>query len=181
MDLIARIPTDIMKPGDILRNPSGALEGEMVKMSKNDNFCLTFFNFEKNRLSQFCIKLHQYIHCHIHAVINETCQDELSITKRVPFCLADGQRQLTRGTKSEVSCLQTLLMRRNEDLQMTFGVGRHTTLIVNIPFKTSIFLRIGKKDNQSLVSGADQEIPTLGSKDNAGNSVNLVSGITPLT
>ena len=36
---------------------------------------------------------------------------------------------------------------------------------------------MGKKNNQSSVSNADQEIPTLGSTDNAGNSVNLVSSI----
>ena len=36
---------------------------------------------------------------------------------------------------------------------------------------------IGKKNNQSSVSNADREIPNLGSTDNAGNSVNLVSGI----
>ena len=33
------------------------------------------------------------------------------------------------------------------------------------------------KNNQSSVSDADQEIPTLESTDDAGNSVNLVSGI----
>ena len=55
---------------------------------------------------------------------------------------------------------------------MTFGVGRHTTLILNILFKTSIFQRKGKKNNQSSVSDADREIPTLGSTNNAGNSVN---------
>ena len=44
-------------------------------------------------------------------------------------------------------------------------------------FKASIFAIIGKKNNQSSVSDADQEIPVLGSTDNAGNSVNLVSGI----
>ena len=55
---------------------------------------------------------------------------------------------------------------------MTFSVGRHTTLIVNILFKTSIFHRIGKKNKQSSVSDADREIPTLGSTDNAGNLVN---------
>ena len=36
---------------------------------------------------------------------------------------------------------------------------------------------IGKKNYQSSVSNADREIPNLGSTDNAGNSVNLVSGI----
>ena len=49
--------------------------------------------------------------------------------------------------------------------------------IVNVPFTTSIFQRIGKKNNQSSVTDADREITTLGSKDNAGNSVNLISGI----
>ena len=36
---------------------------------------------------------------------------------------------------------------------------------------------IGMKNNQLSVSDADRETPTLGSTDNAGNSVNLVSGI----
>ena len=40
----------------------------------------------------------------------------------------------------------------------------------------TIFNVIGKKNNQTMVSDADQEIPTLGSTDNAGNSVNLISG-----
>ena len=40
-----------------------------------------------------------------------------------------------------------------------------------------IFIVIGKKYNQTSVSDADREIPTFGSSDNAGNSVNLVSGI----
>ena len=67
------------------------------------------------------------------------------------FCLAHGLRQLTRDTKIDVSCLQTLLTRRNEDLQMTFGVGRHTKLLVNILFKSSIFERMCKKNNPSSV------------------------------
>ena len=33
------------------------------------------------------------------------------------------------------------------------------------------------KNNQSTVSNADREIPTLGSTDNAGNSLDIVSGI----
>ena len=37
---------------------------------------------------------------------------------------------------------------------------------------------IGKKNNQTSISNADREIPTLESMDNAGNSVNLVSGIS---
>ena len=43
-----------------------------------------------------------------------------------------------------------------------------------------IYNVIGKKNNQTLVSGADQEIPTLESTDNAGNSVNLVFSIIRL-
>ena len=39
---------------------------------------------------------------------------------------------------------------------------------------------VGKKNNQTSVSEADQEIPTLGSTDNAGHSVNLVYGIIRL-
>ena len=46
------------------------------------------------------------------------------------------------------------------------------TITVNILFKASIFPVIVKKNNQSPVSDADQEISTLGSMDNVGNSVN---------
>ena len=60
---------------------------------------------------------------------------------------------------------------------MMFGVDHHTTLIVNILFRTSIFPVIGKKNTCSLVSDVDREIPTRGSTDNAGNSVCRVSGI----
>ena len=42
----------------------------------------------------------------------------------------------------------------------------------------SIFPITGKENNQSSVSNADREIPTLGSTDNAGNSDSLFSGIT---
>ena len=96
------------------------------------------------------------------------------------FCLAHGLRQLKRDPKSDLSCLRTLLTRQNENLHMTFGVGPHTSLIVNMLFETLIFQRKGKKNNQSSVSNADREIPTLGSTDNARNSVNLVSGIIRL-
>ena len=96
------------------------------------------------------------------------------------FCLPYGLRQLTGDTKNDVSCLQTLLKCRNEDLQVTFCVGPYTTFIVNIRFKTLIFQRIGKKNNQSLAYNADREIPTFRSTDNARTSVNLVSGINPL-
>ena len=47
-------------------------------------------------------------------------------------------------------------------------------------FKTSIIPIIGMKNSQSSVSDADREIPTLGSTANAGNEVNLVSGIIRL-
>ena len=40
-----------------------------------------------------------------------------------------------------------------------------------------IFNVIGKKNIQTPVSEADREIPTLGSMDNAENSVKLISGI----
>ena len=53
-------------------------------------------------------------------------------------------------------------------------------LILNILFKTSIFLIIGKKNNQSSVSDSDPEIQILGSADHARNEVNLVSGMTRL-
>ena len=49
-----------------------------------------------------------------------------------------------------------------------------------ILLRPSIFFpiqEIGKKNNQSSISDADREMPTLGSTDNAGNSVNLVSGV----
>ena len=39
---------------------------------------------------------------------------------------------------------------------------------------------VGKKNYQSSISNADGEIPTLGSTDNAGNVVNLVSSIIRL-
>ena len=39
---------------------------------------------------------------------------------------------------------------------------------------------IGKKNNQTSVSNADREIPTLGATANAGNSVHLVPGIIRL-
>ena len=48
---------------------------------------------------------------------------------------------------------------------------------VNILFKALIFPKISKKNNQSPIFDADQEIPTLGSMDNARNLANLVSGI----
>ena len=47
--------------------------------------------------------------------------------------------------------------------------------IINIFFNV-----IGKKNKQTSVSDADREIPTLGSMDDAGSSVNLVSGIIRL-
>ena len=40
---------------------------------------------KKNSLSLFYIKSRRYIHCHIDALKNGTCQDELSITKGVPW------------------------------------------------------------------------------------------------
>ena len=51
---------------------------------------------------------------------------EIEFVLFLKFCLAHGLRRLTRDKKSNVSCLQKLLTRRNEDLQMTLGVGRNT-------------------------------------------------------
>ena len=75
-----------------------------------------------------------------------------------------------------ISCLQKFFSRRKEKCRMTFGVGL-IPRIVNIIFAIPIFSIIGKKINQSSVSDADQEIPTIGSTDNAENSVSLISGI----
>ena len=36
-------------------------------------------------------------------------------------------RQLTRDTKRDISCVQTMLTRPNENLRMTFGVSCHIT------------------------------------------------------
>ena len=54
---------------------------------------------------------------------------------------------------------------------MMFGVCHHTTLIVSILFKSSIFPTIGKNNNHSSVSDADREITIRGKTDNAGNEV----------
>ena len=43
-----------------------------------------------------------------------------------------------------------------------------------------MFNVICKKNNQTLVSNADREMPTFGSTDNTVNSVNLVSSIIRL-
>ena len=64
---------------------------------------------------------------------------------------------------------------------MTFGKGRFATQNVkngrNAKGYKILFNAIGKKNNQTSVFDADREIATPGSKDNAGKSVNLVSGI----
>ena len=70
------------------------------------------------------------------------------------FCHAHGLRQLTRDTKCDVNF---------------FVYKRYV-----------IFPIIGKKNNQTPISDADREIPTLGSTDNTRNSLNLVSGISRL-
>ena len=70
------------------------------------------------------------------------------------------------------------VVRLTDRPDMTLDVyrGRKTTIQ-----QYNIFFQIiGKKNNQSSVSGADRESPTLGSTDNAGNSVNLVSSIIRL-
>ena len=92
------------------------------------------------------------------------------------FYLAYGLKKLIRDTNTDVGCLQTFFRHRNEKRRLTFRVGHHTTLLLIFFFKVSIFQIIGKKNNQSSVSNEDREIPTLVSMDNAGISVNLVSG-----
>ena len=86
----------------------------------------------------------------------------------------DGSHEILKVMSVVHKCSSPAIM---EKLGMMLGVGHHTTLIVNILFKTSFFPTKGKKNNQSSVSDPDLEIPTLGSTDNAGNLVNLVSSI----
>ena len=57
------------------------------------------------------------------------------------------------------------------------AVTENTELLLELAV---IFPVIGKKNNQTSVSDADREIPTLGSMDSAGNLVNLVSDIVHL-
>ena len=77
---------------------------------------------------------------------------------KIPSCLW-AETAYTR-TKCDVSCLQTLLTRK---------------LPNDFRSWPSFFPLIGKKNNQTSVSDADREIPTLGSPDNAGKLVNLVA------
>ena len=60
------------------------------------------------------------------------------------YSLVHALRQLTRDTRSDVSCLQELLTRRNEKLRITFGVGRHT--IVNCKNSKEIVEMLETKD-----------------------------------
>ena len=48
---------------------------------------------------------------------------------------------------------------------------------MNVTTVTGPFPVVGKKINQLSVSNADGEYPTRGATNNAGNAVNLVSGI----
>ena len=50
-------------------------------------------------------------------------------------------------------------------------------ILLSLASPSIIIISISKKDNQTSVSDAVREIPSLGSTDNAGNSVNLVSDI----
>ena len=73
------------------------------------------------------------------------------------FWLGHGLRQVTRDTKIGVSCLQTILIRRNEELQN--DVRSWSSFNVSCKkFKEIIrfYSIIGKKNNQPLVSGADR-------------------------
>ena len=87
---------------------------------------------------------------------------------------------LTRDTKSDVSCLQKMLTRYNENRRMTFRVSSHITFKEVIDKTLMKLPIIGKKNNQSSVCDADLEIPTLRLRDKAENLINLVSGIIHL-
>ena len=56
---------------------------------------------------------------------------------------------------------------------ITQNIGTQQHILSFLTYETEV----GKKNNQTSVSDADREIPILGSTENAGNSVNLVSGI----
>ena len=60
-------------------------------------------------------------------------------------CLVHELRQLTRDTKSDFSCLQTMLTRRNENILMTFGVSRH------IMVKEIIYKNVMKTSNNKKI------------------------------
>ena len=62
-------------------------------------------------------------------------------------------------------------MQTQDLIPHSFRNGHLTMLIVKMLYDFPII--IGKKNNNSSVPGG-REIPTLGSTDNAGNSVNLV-------
>ena len=58
-------------------------------------------------------------------------------------------------------------------------ICNHKTLHCKIKFATiKLTIHLPRyENNQTWVSDADLEIPTLGSRDNAGNTVNLISDI----
>ena len=90
------------------------------------------------------------------------------------FCLAHGLRRPPRGVKSDVRTL-------NFRSDVTYApprktpndVGNRSLCDVKYPTikEMTFFNVIGKKNNQTSISDADREIPTLGLKDNAGNEV----------
>ena len=63
---------------------------------------------------------------------------------KATYSFAHGLRQLTRDTKSDVSCSQTYFTRRNEKLRMTFGGVRHITLKNVIKTRFSKYNRLDK-------------------------------------
>ena len=69
------------------------------------------------RLKWLIDKLFSYLWDRVSSIL--TCAGK--------YCLAYWLRQLTRDTKSDVSCSQTMLTRRNKNLRMTFGVSRNIT------------------------------------------------------
>ena len=68
-------------------------------------------------------------------------------------------------------------MRYNEKLNDVWSWPSYSLNCKNFKEIIRFYSMIGKKNNQSWVSVADREIPTLRSTNNAVNLVNLVSGI----
>ena len=93
------------------------------------------------------------------------------------FCLAHVLGTLTRDVKSDVrnfnfrSDVTFAPLRKTPNDFQNVRNGRNAEGYI------ILFNAIGKKNNQTSVSDAGRQIATLGSKDNAGKSVNLVSGI----
>ena len=78
--------------------------------------------------------------------------------------------------KLKKTSLFTNVYKRNTTIDVRILPSYNVT--VNILSKASIFPIICKKNKQSSVFYPDQEIPTLGSTDNAGNEMHLVLALS---